>query len=63
MSGKEWVNKYGKLQLGAWLDEFHRKYSNTKMGKAIKKRIGRSVYDLFKAELQYALRNGFLKLP
>jgi hypothetical protein len=63
MSGKEWVNKYGKLKLKRLLHEFHREYSKTTMGQAIEQRIGRSVYDLFKDELKYALRNGFLKLP
>ena len=63
MSGERWVNKYGMHQLNRWLNEFHREYSKTAMGQAIEKRIGHSVYDLFKSEYRYAVRYGYLKLP
>lgn len=61
-SGKEWIRSQGKHRLNQLAHQFHREFSTTAMGQVIEARLGHSVYDLFKAEYRYAIRNGFLGL-
>ncbi|MBL8888451.1 MAG: hypothetical protein JNL67_00630 [Planctomycetaceae bacterium] len=66
MSAKAWVRTYGKHQLNKWLHDFHRIYSSSNEGQLLAQRLatgtGLDLYDIFKSQYKYSLRNGYLHL-
>jgi hypothetical protein len=62
MSGARWQDELGSAGMRETLDSFYRDYSRSAAGQRLKEKFGKSVYQMYKDQLRYAIDNGYLTL-